>query len=271
MTMDYDARRTDNSVTEAEGVMFAANPVWDRASRRRGLGGRRNARTAEAAPAETVASEPRSFAHDTAPSTLTADGGTDEPGLFAPITRPATRNTRTKASSGAAPAAIAAGAIAVVALGATGWWMTRDASGVPELTPGSTTSEVAVAPIAPAPVTPPATTAPTAPAPAPIAEAPTRMAAASPARAERRAPAVRTRPAAAASAETAATNASATLPSGPQPYTTLNPTVAPTPDNPPPSQAVNPPEPIASTPPIVTDPAPVTTETAPADTTTPPQ
>lgn len=309
MSMDYSGRRPETSVTDAEGVMFAAEPVWDRASRkRRGLGGRRNARAAEVAPAATatVAEEPRSFAadpmdapmdlrraepmagdrpvadiYDTTPSTLAAERDTydtdtaGEPSLFTPIGRATTtRTTRAKAAGGAAPAAIAAGAIAVVALGATGWWMTRDATGVPELTPGATESQVAVAPLtpAPAPVAPPEMAVN--PPAAPPAAAPERLASAAPVRAERRTPTVRTRPAAAASAETAAVNASTTLPDGPQPYSSLNPSATPAPVNPP-TLAIPPAaaEPIPSTPPVAPDPAPTATDATPAtpDTTTPPQ
>lgn len=264
MTMDYNPDRRETSVTDAEGVMFAPNPVWDRASRRkRSLGGRR------ATP--IAASEPRTFADDASHTEINDDA----PGMFAAADRrTGQRTTRGKASAGVAPAAFAAGAVALVALGATGWWMSRDASGIPELTPGSTTSEVAVAPLtpAPAPIAPPEM-AVNPPSMSAVAEAPVRLAAAAPERVQRSAPAVRTRPAAttAPNAESSAVNASATLPDGPQPYTTLNPTVAPTPANPPPNQAVNPPEPIPSTPPIVTDPPPEATDTVTPDTTTPPQ
>ncbi|PZQ63198.1 MAG: hypothetical protein DI570_09815 [Phenylobacterium zucineum] len=300
MTMDYTGREPNNSVTDAEGVMFAANPVWDRTNRkRRGLGGgRRNAERVEEAP--NAPTEPRSFAAEpdvilhrpvirpverplagdvayVAPAAPTVEEA--EVGMFAPIDRAsAKRSTRARSSGGVAPAAIATGAVALVAVGAAGWWATRDTGGVPEMTPGSTVSEAATAPIAPVPL-PDAPVSQAVNAPPAATPAPTRIASAEPVRAERRAPAVRTRPAAAApSADSAAVNTSATLPAGPQPYTALNPGSATTPAPAaepqtltiPPAQAA----PIPSTPPTAPEPAPTTTpDPTPAapDTTTPPQ
>lgn len=300
MTMDYSGRSPETSATDAEGVLFAAEPVWDRAARRRrGLGGRRNARGVDAAPAATVAAEPRSFApdpldapldrpaarvaptydatpYDVTPTTLAAEAPStredlaDESPMFASIGRPSAVRPTRKTSGGTAAAAMTAGAIAVVALGATGWWMSRDAGGVPELTPGSSEaassdSQVAVAPItpAPAPVAPPEMAVNP-----PASAAPTRMASAAPVRTERRAPAVRTRPAAAASAETAGANASTTLPDGPQPYSALNPSATPAPvDTPTLAIPPAPAEPIPSTPPVAPEPAPAMA----TDTPNPPQ
>ena len=312
MTMDYSGRDPNKSITDAEGVMFAANPIWDRTNRkRRGFGGgRRNAEPAAEAPTATVAAEPRSFAAEpdmildrpvsrpmdrpsvtdtyvatpaataaeaayVAPATARADA--EAAGMVAPIDR--VHSTRAVKSNGVAPAAIAAGAVALVAVGAAGWWATRDTGGVPELTPGSTTSQVAAAPLAPAPI-PEAPAAQAMTPPPPPAAAPTRMASAEPVRAERRAPAVRTRPAtsSAPSAESAGTNASATMPAGPQPYSSLSTgSTATTPATTPiltlpPAQAT----PIPSTPPTAPEPTP-TPATATPDptpvpgTVTPPQ
>lgn len=284
MTMEYQGRDTDKSVTDAEGVMFAANPVWDRSSRKRRVAGRdkRNADAAPVAPKVQPAPEPRSFAarddvlltpvertsiSDAGPAA--APARTTNSSMFAPVDRSAGRTTRVRKSGGIAPAAIAASAVAVVAVGAAGWWASRDAGGVPELTPGSTVTEVAAAPMAPAaiPNAPPvqAVNPPT------VAEpAPSRMASAQPVRAERRAPAVRSRPAAAATgADTVGVNTSATLPAGPQPYTTLNPDMASAPTAEPQTLTIPPVQaaPIPETPPTAPTEIP---QAASPDTTTPP-
>lgn len=280
MSMDYNTPRRDKPITEQEGVVFAATPVWDRGRKRRGLGPKKVARTA---PEAVVAPEPRSFAaaREAFPQTRPLNSpepamaprrtvgetlAAEEAGLVAPIGRPSTRIDRQPESHGVGPAAIAAGAVALVAIGTAGWFVTRD-NGVPEITPGSTTSEVAAAPLPPVelPPSPPAAgerasnILPERAAPA--AAPPSRMA-----RAETRAPA-RTRPAAAASAESSGTNASATLPEAPQPYTALNPDAAPAPVNPAPAVTAPAPEPITSPSPVI---APAPTDAPPVDTTAPP-
>jgi Meckel syndrome type 1 protein len=311
MTMNYNGE-TDKPITEQEGVMFAATPAWERGKKRRGLGPKKVPRTAAPAAAAPVTPEPRSFAAErdydepmaldtpvsrpmdradqttayamgaaAATPTIGETLEAEDAGLVAPIGRPSARADRSAKSHGVGPAALAAGAVAVIAAGGIGWYAMRgDDGGVPELTPGSTTSEVAAASLPPVdlPPNPPAAgqrasnilperTTPSAPAAREVA------------RAETRAPA-RVRPAAAASAETSGTNASATIPSGPQPYSTLNPGATPAPVNPAPAAAPPPvqatPEPIPSTPPVTsTEPSPVnptTPETAtPPETTTPPQ
>jgi hypothetical protein len=299
MTIEYETRDTDKSITDAEGVMFAANPVWDRNSRKRRLTSRggRNAEVATSDPTAQPLREPRSFAQgsddalasrpiarpaaatyaSTYAATPTARAAeADDVSMFAPVDRSAKRSVKARSTGGVAPAAIAAGAVALVALGATGWWMSRDTGGVPEMTPGSTVSEVAAAPLAPAaiPNAPPSQAV----NPPPAAEAASsQMAAAEPMRAERRAPAVRTRPAVAVapSADTAGVNASATLPAGPQPYTALNPDAAPAPSAEPQTLTIPPVQasPIPSTPPTAPTEVPQVADPTPAapDTTTPPQ
>ncbi|WP_156696729.1 hypothetical protein, partial [Phenylobacterium sp. CCH12-B4] len=184
MSMDFNGRESDKPITDQEGVMFAAQPVWERSRKRKGFGARRAAAPAAETP---VAPEPRSFAatrddeepmvldtpvdrspadrdyarseyaamNTTTPSTLASEPAREreaEAGLVAPIGvgRGASPSARAARSNGVAPAAIAAGVVALGALGATGWYMSRDtADGVPELTPGSTTSQVAAAPLTP--------------------------------------------------------------------------------------------------------------------------
>lgn len=289
MSMDFNGRESEKPITDQEGVMFAAQPVWERSRKRKGFGARR--------AATPVAQEPRSFAAErdeepmaldtpvdraygrseyvTTHSTLAAEPEVEgDGGLVAPIGigRGASRSTRAKASGGVAPAAIAAGVLALGALGATGWYMSRaDTSGVPELTPGSTTSQVAVAPLTP--TAPPAQVAvndtPPPPAPAPRAAEPARTS--TPARSTARA-----RPAQASSAATAGVNASATtaLPDGPQPYSSASPSQAPAPVNPPVvalPPASEAPAAVPSTPPTATpEPAP-TTEAPTPQTAAPPQ
>lgn len=258
MSMDYDNRNSAASVTEAEGVMFAARPVWERGQKRRSSFGAR-----KAAPAE---------AKRFAPAAATSETSMNRE-------RPASRSraARDSAMSGSATAAIAAGVVAVGALGAGAWYLASQDDGVPELAPGAVTTEVAAAPLPPAMTSP----APAAlPEPQTTESWPAQVEPSRPvAREERRTPA-RTRPAAAPSAEDLAVNASATttLPEGPQPYSSLNPSSAPAPVDPPvisiPSAAPAPsetPEPIPDTPPISTDPAatPGPDLTSPQDTTPP--
>lgn len=282
-TDNYD-RTTDTPVTEQEGVMFGATPVWDRNRKRRGLG-----RKAPARAATTVEPEPRTFgsgrdheepmaldhpvtrstsrpdqttayamgAAAATPSARAADDFDD--GLMAPIGRTSGRLDGHAKSRGIAPAAIAAGAVGLVALGAAGWFATRDSDGVPEMTPGAPMTEVATsaAPVVPAAADPTLTAQNVLPertADAPVAtpaEPPRQMA-----RAERRAatPAARTRPATAAGADASGIDASTTaaIPSGPQPYSTLNSSTAPTTVNPAAPSTQPAPESIPSTPPTIT-------------------
>jgi len=312
MSMDFTGRESDKPITDQEGVMFAAQPVWERSRKRKGLGARRAAAPAAATP---VAPEPRSFAaprddeepmvldtpvdsiaadrdyvrseyatmSTTTPSTLASEPVREheaDAGLVAPIGvgRSTSRSTRATKSNGVAPAAIAAGVLALGALGATGWYMSRDtADGVPELTPGSTTSQVATAPLTP--TDPPAQMAMNTAAPAPVAPPP----AAEPRAAEtpRASAPVRTaraRPAAAAAAPSATSqgvNASTTavLPDGPQPYSSVSPGAAPTQVNPPLvtlPPASEAPAAIPQTPPTAT-PEPSTTPDATPPTESPPQ
>ncbi len=277
MSMDFNGRESDKPITDQEGVMFAAQPVWERNRKRKGFGARRAAAPAATSP---VAPEPRSFAAErdyeepmvldtpverapadrmvadrdyvrseyatmntTTPTTLASEPVRErdaDVGLVAPIGvgRGTSRSTRAAKSNGVAPAAIAAGVVALGALGATGWYMSRDtAEGVPELTPGSTTSQVAAAPLTP--TDPPAQMAMNTAAPPPVAPPPPGdHRAAEPARASAPARTARARPAAAAapSAGSEGVNASTTaaLPDGPQPYTSVSPgSTAPTQVNPP--------------------------------------
>jgi hypothetical protein len=308
MSMDSNGPDSSKPATDEDGGMFAAQPIWERNQKRKGLGKRRSASPAAAAP---VSPEPRTFA---------AERDYDEPmALDTPVTAPAdraadtyaerattgpaansiqaaeadagaapraSRLTRAPKSRGVAPAAIAAGVVALGALGAAGWYMSRDREGVPELTPGSTTtSEVAAAPLTP--TNPPAQVATNQTAPAalppvdlpPTAAAQAREAsrAAAPARVAARTTA-RARPAAAApSATSAGANAStsAVLPDGPQPYSSLSPgTTAPTQVNPPlvtlPPTTEAPAQ-VPSTPSTLPqEPAPTTEAPKPETTATPP-
>jgi len=307
MSMDNDRRDPEKPITEQEGAMFAAEPIWERNRKRRGLGGRKGA-----AAAPMVSPEPRTFAAErdyeepmaldepmtldrplsdrpaadysraeyaemgagaaTATTTHSTLAAEEDTGLIAPIGRPSTRADREPRSRGTAPAAIGAAAVVgLLAIGAAGWFMTRD-DGVPELAPGSTTAEIATAPLPPVdlPPNPPAATAPVQAAAAPPPAATARFE--TPRAQARVAP--RARPAAAApSASTSGANASTTttLPDGPQPYSTLNPGATPPPVNPPATQAAPPPTEapaqIPATPPTIT---PEPTPTPPTEDPTPP-
>lgn len=295
MSMDHERDRAPN--TEEEGGLFAARPIWEQRGRKRGAFGSRKA-AATPAPAAPVSPEPRTFAAERdheepmaldtpvdpvsgdVPRTSYADmretaSAAAEPdsGMVASIDRPLTRADRAPRSKGIGPAAIAAGVVALGAIGAVGWYASRDNDGIPELAPGQATeSELAAAPLPPVdlpPSSPAAADTAVNPPPA-VAEPP--RASVTPAAPRRTASATRTRPAAAApSAEGTAVNASTTaLPAGPLPYSTLNPGAAPPePVNPAPTQAAPPPSEapaaIPSTPPTLpaeppTDAAPTTTE-----------
>ena len=229
MSMEYTRPNGANSVTESEGVMFAAQPVWDRNRKRRPGLGRKTA-----AP-------------------MAAEASTYEPTDAAPRAR------KTAQRTSVAPVALTAGVAGLVALGAAGWFITRDA-GVPEIATGDTAAlEVATAPIAPAPLPPMAPAAADVAAPVAGPEtAPPPVHDPVPARS---APVARTRPAAPAAAPSVNesgldASASSALPDGPQPYTTLNPdsVAAPPPvENAAPVESAAPPMP---TPPIQAEPVP---------------
>ncbi|WP_309087570.1 hypothetical protein [Phenylobacterium sp.] len=304
MSMDHTGQRGDgaqgsgstNSVTEAP--LMAATPIWEtRGKKRRGLG--RASTTGAAAPTATpAAAEPRSFdapmsaGHErpisetrpmtdmrpSEPSMASSAAVTDpmtgrpdmtdhtagheaDSGLVAPIGRGHTRAEPGR-RSGMPAAAIAAGVVALGAVGAAGWYASRSNDGVAELTPGAAQESLAVAQ---APTTPAATTT-----------------AAATANSERRATVrtastSRTRPAAAMSAPSATEagiNASgtATLPTGPQPYSALNPgastdtaTTGATGSSGVTTTPSVTPAPIPSTPPIASDPSPTTSSPATPD------
>lgn len=243
MSTDFNGREPDTPITDQQGTMFAASPIWERNRKKKGFGARK------AAPAEVVP-EPRVVDTERGEEPMMLDTPVASPIAGAAAHREtraeeaapnASATPRAQKSRGLAPAAIAAGVVALGALGATGWYMSRDNAGMPELAPGSTTTEVAAAPPAPA-----------ANAPAPIASPPTQLAANEtppPAAAEpratetpratlRRHSTARVRPATAAapSASTEGVNASTTAAptDGPQPYSSLGgTTTAPTQVNPP--------------------------------------
>jgi len=301
MSTDFNGRESDKPITDQDSGMFAAQPIWERNRKKKGFGARKTAaapvspepRTFAAerdydepmaldtpvdTPVHTPADNPldRPIASTATPSTLAAETETDA-GLVAPIGTGRSTASAPK-SKGVAPAAIAAGVVALGALGAAGWYMSRDSAGVPELTPGSTTSEVATAPLPP--IAPPAQVAvneaPPPPAAAPPAAEPPR--ASTPARSPTRTTA-RARPAtAASSASSTGVNASTTavLPDGPQPYSSVSPgTTAPTQVNPPlvtlPPTSEAPAQ-VPSTPPTLTPEPPPTSEAPKPETTvTPPQ
>jgi len=306
MSMDFERRDSEKPVTEQEGAMFAAQPIWERRGRKRSVFGRK------AAPAPTVSPEPRTFASerdydepmaldtpvanpmdrpmtdrpighdyvraDYAPAAASTLPEEADSGMVAPIGRPTTQADSAPKSKSIAPVALAAGVVALGAMGAVGWYASRDNDGIPEIAPGQpTTSEMAAVPLPPVDLPPNPQVADTAVNPPLAAAAPPRQTVvrAAPVRAAQ----ARARPAAAAapSAADIAVNTSATLPAGPQPYSTLNPGATPPgPVNPtvtPPTQAAPPPAEapaeIPATPPTL--PSQTTPPTDPAETTvTPP-
>jgi len=224
--------------------------------------------------------------HTTARTTAPMDAADEDAGLISPIGR-----TRTRAAparrSGVPAAAIAAGVVTLGALGAAGWYASQSNDGVAELTPGAAQESMALAQAPTTPAAPLATTTGAAPAteastPTPAART-TDAAASTERRATVRTASVsRTRPAAAASAEaTSATQAgidasgTATLPTGPQPYSALNPgaatdtaTTGATGSSGVTTAPSVTPAPIPSTPPIASDPNPTTASPAAPSTST---
>ncbi|MCR5874625.1 hypothetical protein LRS10_10865 [Phenylobacterium sp. J426] len=319
----------DNAVTDAP--LMSATPVWEtRGKKRRGMGRASAAGAATTVAAEPRSFEPsgegaigetpkgETRLHETRPmaepvrtyeptrhgtttasAAMAADPMTgrpdlttradDDAGLISPIGR--TRTAAPARRSGAPMAAIAAGVVALGAVGAAGWYATRGGDGVAELTPGADSLAVAEAPMTtePAMATPSASTTSTAPGalaaatPAPSTPAAERTSTIRTAQVRSDAPA---RPAAATGAASAAdqgidASGTASLPAGPQAYSTLNPGsggAAATPDATGASAvttapATATPAPMPSTPPIISvTPAPVPTpaETAPSGV-TPPQ
>lgn len=257
MPTDFDGREPDTSPSGADSPLFASQPIWERDRKRRGFGGRKTAAPAPPSEPRGASWEEPAMTLDRPmerPATVTNTTlAADEP-RAAPRGR-SVRSSRAKASSGASPAMIAGGVAALLAVGAGGWYLTRPHDGVPDLAPGRpTTSELATAPLTPVP---PDVDAKTNPLPMRAEATPE----ASPPPAERRVAQARVRPAARAaapSADAASSNASATLPDGPQPYSTLNPAAPPTqvtPPAPPPAEAA-PPAAIPQAPPPTETPPP---------------
>ena len=297
MTTNFEGRESTTTPTNGDAPLFAAQPVWERSRKKKGMfGAKRPAEPMAAAePAimandrlapdglapDRIAPETRSFAaEDTSiildspidrpfaagtgatmtHSTLAAD----EP-LAAPIGRPAMARS-VKARNAGPSAAVIAGAIAAVALVAVGgWYAMAPRDGVPELAPGQTTSEVAAAPIVtaeqPAEVAAATNTLPDRQLSAPVRSAPRQVA-------QAQAPA-RVRPAASAAETGTNASAAAVLPDAPQPYSTLNPSAAPAQVTPPPVEAA--PAPVETAPPAaIPETPPVQAAPAPAPETTPP-
>jgi len=276
VSMESDDREPGKSVSDAEGVMFPTNPIWDRSARRRGFSGRKS---------EPVAEEPRSFMadeDDDAEMVLDRPVGAaraaqaeDDAGMVAPIGRSAQEPRSRGMGAGIAVAAVAA--VAVLAAG--GWYLMRDTDSVPELAAGAPSTEVATAAPAPAALPPVVDTPPTVDvqqaAATPPAEPPRTTV-----RTERRMASVaRARPASSTSVEASGVDASATLPDGPQPYSSLNPGATPTPVNPTPAPTTQatpptptPAEPIPSTPPTAPEASPPSSTPDPTpQSATPPQ
>lgn len=253
MTTDFTAREPAMSPADAEDSMFGSTPIWDRKRKPSRSGGKRAAVEPRAfAPAAQTANhvaQPtrRDIAAESTPTLSTL--GVHDPNVTAPIIRPGA--TQVRGAAGGTPITIAAVVGAAALLGAVGWFVTRDNSGIPELAPDTNVRVVAEAPVATAdPVAVAANTA----APLPVA---------TPARRVTAAP--RVRPAAVSAGDTGV-NASTTLPDGPRSYNSLNPSATP--------------QPVVPTPPVVVEAAPPVQELIPetppvapesvTDSTTPP-
>ncbi|ACG77010.1 hypothetical protein PHZ_c0596 [Phenylobacterium zucineum HLK1] len=305
MSMDHTGMRgatapgaelnNTHNTGDAEGSLFAPIPAWERGKKRKGLG-----RGKPAAAAAPVAAEPRSFDSptdrpamdrpamdrpmtETRPMTGTAayadEDAHGEAGLVAPIGRTRTRTGGPARKSGMPAAALAAGVVALGAVGAAGWYVTQQDDGVAELTPAPATESLAIAQndpmadpmmgasgpaMASANLTAGAQAAAETP-PASEARVSETRERAAPARTAS-APRVRSAAAPAASATEAGINASgsAALPDGPQPYSALNPqaqsdTATTVPETTAPqttAPAIETPAPLPATPPVLPDASP---------------
>lgn len=276
---------TNATAGDAEGSLFAPIPAWERGRKRKGLG-----RGKPAAAAAPVAAEPRSFDSpmdrpmtETRPMTGSAvhadEDAHGEAGLVAPIGRTRTRTAGPARKSGMPAAALAAGVVALGAVGAAGLYVTQQDDGVAELTPAPATESLAIAQndpmadpmmgasgpaMASANLTAGAQAAAETP-PASEARVSETRERAAPARTAS-APRVRSAAAPAASATEAGINASgsAALPDGPQPYSALNPqaqsdTATTVPETTAPqttAPAIETPAPLPATPPVLPDASP---------------
>jgi hypothetical protein len=279
--------------TEPSDGLFAATPVWDRATKKKRGFGAKAAKPATPVIASEPLVETRPTYVERAPTAdqiaareLRAERLRSEPmiattaGVETPLIADtpvyATRATAARKSSNMAPLAVGAGILVLGGLAAAGWYATRD-DGVTTLTPGAASTaalETATTPITPAPTELAANTQA-----APAAATTTTVRSEAPAR-RVTTTTTRTRPAPATSATDAGVNTSANIPSAPMPYsattgdaantsatapTTVNPgnftlTPAPAPATEPPATPSTTPDtsvvPPTATPPVASDPTP---------------
>ncbi|MET0273052.1 MAG: hypothetical protein ABW360_08685, partial [Phenylobacterium sp.] len=237
MSTNFTGSEPDLTTAPSDSL-FAATPVWDRASKKKRGFGSKTAKTAAPVTVSETLVETRPTYVEKAPTAeqiaareLRAERLRDEPiayrepipattaGVEAPLvadTTPiyATRAAAAKRSSSMAPLAVGAGILVLGGLAAAGWYATRD-DGVTTLTPGSTSTaalETATTPISPAPIEV-AANEQVAPA---VTQTTTTVRAEAPARRVTTST-TRTRPAPAASATDAGVNTAA-IPSAPMPY-----------------------------------------------------
>lgn len=225
MTTTLKSQLPAMSASDANGALFGTTPIWDR-KRKSGLFGTRKA---TAGPLITPHStEPARHLDDpltrpamtqgiaSNPSTLVADSP-------APTTTARPRATTMRTTTGTPTLTIAAVVGTVGIMAAAGWLMFRDGNGAAEFAPEP---NVPVTTAMPVPSVEPVTVAASIPAP---------TATTAPSRPTAIAVAPRVRPVARAAASGVV--ASTTLPSAPQPYSSLNPSTAL--------------EPVVPTPPVV--------------------
>ncbi|HKP80101.1 MAG TPA: hypothetical protein VJU34_13355, partial [Phenylobacterium sp.] len=82
MSTDFTGRESDEPLTDQEGGMFAAQPIWERNRKKKGFGLRKGA----GAP-PVAAPEPRSFAAEPDEEPLALDTPVDSP-LDRPVASP---------------------------------------------------------------------------------------------------------------------------------------------------------------------------------------
>ena len=143
MSVDYTRGPDGDSVnTGDDASMFAPTPIWEKQNRRRRGGGRVQPRSAV-----TAAEADRNAA-------MSPNGE-----------RLATRERAVARRGGpVVPAAIAIGVIVLAALAAAGWYATRSANGMSQMTPGAPSGAPATA-VTPAPAAVASNTPPAAPLP----------------------------------------------------------------------------------------------------------
>src|SRR5687767_832376 len=116
MSMDFERRDSEEPITEQEGGMFAAQPIWERRGRKRGMFSRKAA-PAPAASAPIVSPEPRTFAAERdydEPVALDTPVDSPRPMMDRPIGQDSVRTEYTPAAASSLPEEADGGMVAPI-------------------------------------------------------------------------------------------------------------------------------------------------------------